>query len=30
MTKDELREDVLKSSAKNILCELPTGVGKRD
>lgn len=28
MTKDELREDVLKSSAKSILCELPTGVGK--
>ena len=28
MTKDELREEVLQSKAKNILCEFPTGVGK--
>lgn len=28
MTRDDLREEVLKSSAKNILCEFPTGVGK--
>ena len=28
MTRDDLREEVLRSSANNILCELPTGVGK--